>query len=91
MNQKDNGTFCDAIYIYNASFYQDRLGTNIGKALKKKRAGVSLGIALLFIVEFDEKVFKLMVPKTHQVKLRKEVIKAKNIANVFRHSEASTW
>ena len=25
--------FC-AIYISNASFYQDRLGTNIGKALK---------------------------------------------------------
>ena len=30
-------TFC-AIYIYNASFYQDRLGTNIGKALKKECA-----------------------------------------------------
>jgi hypothetical protein len=27
--------FC-AIYIYNASFYQDRLGTNIGKPLKKR-------------------------------------------------------
>eukprot|EP01046_Picozoa_sp_COSAG06_P013231 COSAG06_NODE_797_length_12213_cov_7.037382_6_plen_43_part_00 len=25
--------FCDAIYtLYNASFYQDRLGTNIGKS-----------------------------------------------------------
>lgn len=41
-------------------------------------------------VEFDEKVFKLMVPKTHQNKLRKEMIKAKNIANVFRKSQNST-
>jgi hypothetical protein len=29
-----NATFC-AIYVQNVSFYQDRLGTNIGKALKK--------------------------------------------------------
>ena len=29
-----NATFC-AIYIQNASFYQDRLGTNIGKTPKK--------------------------------------------------------
>jgi hypothetical protein len=28
--------FCDAICIQNASFYQDRLGTNIGKALQKR-------------------------------------------------------
>jgi hypothetical protein len=28
--------FCDAIFIQNALFYQDRLGTNIGKALKKE-------------------------------------------------------
>jgi hypothetical protein len=28
--------FCDAILIQNALFYQDRLGTNIGKALKKE-------------------------------------------------------
>lgn len=48
------------------------------------------GIALLFIVEFDEKVFKLLVPKTHQNKLRKEMIKAKNIATVFRRSHSST-
>jgi hypothetical protein len=34
--QVRNATFCDAIYTYNASFYQDRLGTNIGKALKKR-------------------------------------------------------
>jgi hypothetical protein len=27
-----------AIFIQNASFYQDRLGTNIGKALKKRVA-----------------------------------------------------
>jgi hypothetical protein len=31
-----NATFCDAILISNASFYQDRLGTSIGKALKKE-------------------------------------------------------
>ena len=30
-----NATFC-AIYIQNRTFYQDRLGTNIGKALKKR-------------------------------------------------------
>eukprot|EP01046_Picozoa_sp_COSAG06_P006450 COSAG06_NODE_304_length_17855_cov_47.399414_18_plen_152_part_00 len=33
-----HATFCHAIYIYNASFYQDRLGTNKGKALKKRVA-----------------------------------------------------
>ena len=27
--------FCAAIYTKNASFYQDRLGTNIGKVEKK--------------------------------------------------------
>jgi hypothetical protein len=27
--------FCDAIYIQNDSFYQDRLGTNIGKTQKR--------------------------------------------------------
>ena len=48
------------------------------------------GIALLFIVEFDEKVFKLLVPKTHGAKLRKELIKAKNIGGVFRRSHSST-
>eukprot|EP01046_Picozoa_sp_COSAG06_P023425 COSAG06_NODE_1859_length_8205_cov_15.172095_6_plen_96_part_00 len=30
-------SFC-AIYTYKRSFYQDRLGTNIGKALKKRDA-----------------------------------------------------
>eukprot|EP01046_Picozoa_sp_COSAG06_P042123 COSAG06_NODE_5325_length_3555_cov_16.312211_3_plen_61_part_00 len=28
--------FCNAIYIQNASFYRDMLGTNKGKALKKE-------------------------------------------------------
>jgi hypothetical protein len=32
-----NATFCDAIYIQNALFYQDRLGTNIGKLKKRWR------------------------------------------------------
>ena len=31
---RKNATFC-AMYILNASFYQDRLGTNIGKAEKR--------------------------------------------------------
>jgi hypothetical protein len=32
-----NGTFCDAIYLSNASsFYQDRLGTNIGESTQNK-------------------------------------------------------
>ena len=30
-----NATFCDAMYIYKRSFYQDRLGTNIGKVEKR--------------------------------------------------------
>jgi hypothetical protein len=32
-----NATFC-AIYIYNVSFHQDRLGTNTGKHSKKSAA-----------------------------------------------------
>jgi len=31
-----NATFC-TVYTQNVAFYQDRLGTNIGKALKKRR------------------------------------------------------
>jgi hypothetical protein len=37
--------FCDAIFRSNASFYQDRLGTNIGKALKKRVVAFFLGPA----------------------------------------------
>jgi hypothetical protein len=33
-----NATFCDAICTYNASFYQDRLGTkHLGERALKKR------------------------------------------------------
>ena len=35
-------SFCTAFYTKNVSFYQDRLGTYIGKALKKGR--VSVGV-----------------------------------------------
>jgi hypothetical protein len=38
---KDAPSFC-AIFTLNASFYQDRLGTNI-RSLTQKRSGVSLG------------------------------------------------
>jgi hypothetical protein len=33
---KRSASFCDAIFILKSCFYQDRLGTNIGKALKTK-------------------------------------------------------
>jgi hypothetical protein len=36
-----NATFCDAIYIQHASFYQDRLGTNNWQTWEKlKQSGV---------------------------------------------------
>ena len=47
------------------------------------------GIALLFIVELDEKIFALMVTKTHASKLKSEVIEAKNIGMVFETKDGS--
>ena len=37
-----NATFC-AISIYNASFYQDRLGTNTGKTQKRVAFRIARG------------------------------------------------
>jgi hypothetical protein len=36
-SRKETRLFCDAIYLYKRSFYQDRLGTNIGGAQKRTR------------------------------------------------------
>jgi hypothetical protein len=40
------------------------------------------GIALLFIVEFDEKLFKLLVNKSHKQHLMKEITESQNIEDV---------
>jgi hypothetical protein len=50
------------------------------------------GIALLFIVEFDEKLFKLLVNKSHKQHLMKEITESQNIEDVrTRGQQRRAW
>eukprot|EP01052_Picozoa_sp_SAG31_P036139 SAG31_NODE_4466_length_3209_cov_2.035370_4_plen_82_part_00 len=53
-------------------------------------ASVLNGLALLFIVEFDEKTYKLMVPDSHNKSLSGEIKYSRNVVVILDEKAKAT-